>query len=401
MSADGFDRITAFPGVETFSRRSKFQLEDFDTLEPGSLRWRVKGLWPSVGVCFVGGPSMSGKSFWVLDAMARVCRGEEILGRKSIPSGVVYIAAEGAHGVRNRIAGLRAKIGPLGAAFKFIGQAPNLTDPEDVDDLRGVLLEARAELAADGHELGIVAVDTLSASIPGADENSAADMSPVLHALQTMATELGVVVIVVAHTGKDEGRGLRGWSGLLANADGLIMLESPDNDLRAGTVVKVKDGKSGDRFGFSLEVVELDPDDDGDPVTTCVIQPENAPALGSKAGRKPTKAAATGDLILTAYGRVYDTRRVLVDALGADGAKGVEVSDLRAEAYKIGVGPSEPDFSECETDDDRSKAKRKWQDQRKADFDRGLEYLTGSRRLRTEDVKGVRLAWEPNKRSPA
>lgn len=287
----------------------RFQVEDFDTLEPGSLRWRVKGLWPAVGVCFVGGPSMSGKSFWTLDAMAKVCRGTEILGRKSVPSGVIYIASEGAHGVRNRIAGLRSKIGPLGSAFKFIGQAPNLTDPKDVAALRAALLEAKAELQEGGHDLGVVAVDTLSASIPGADENSAADMSPVLHALQELAVELAIIVIVVAHTGKDEGRGLRGWSGLLANADGLVMLEAPDGDTRGGTVVKVKDGAAGDRFAFVLSAVEIGIDDDGERVTTCVVEPAEVDGQ-RRVGRRERRLSPKQELVLRSV------RLCLDDGLG-------------------------------------------------------------------------------------
>lgn len=382
--------------------RSKFRLEDFDTLEPGKLLWRVKGLWPAVGVCFVGGPSMSGKSFWLLDALAKLRRGDAVLGRKSIPSGVVYIASEGAAGVRNRIAGLRSVIGPLGGGFDFIGQAPDLRNVEDVEDLKAVLYQAKAQQAELGLELGVVAIDTLSASIPGADENSAADMSPVLHALQSLATELGLLVLIVAHTGKDETRGLRGWSGLLANADGLIMLEAPEGETRAGTVVKVKDGLSGDRFGFGLQVVEIGTDDDGDAITTCVVEDKDAPEGGSKAGRKPTKASSTGDKIMVAFDRVWHRHKVKVEAPGAQsGAMGVLVSELRREAYGVGVGPSEPDYSEGETEAERAKAKRKWQDQRKADFDRGLEYLTGLKRLRVEGIPGGdRLAWEPNKGSP-
>jgi hypothetical protein len=34
---------------------------------------------------------MAGKSFWALDKLACICRGEQILGRRSVPSGVVYI----------------------------------------------------------------------------------------------------------------------------------------------------------------------------------------------------------------------------------------------------------------------------------------------------------------------
>jgi hypothetical protein len=270
--AEGCD----FAGAETFARKSKFRLEGFDTLQPGTLMWRVKGLWPAVGVCFVGGPSMAGKSFWMLDALANVRRGLPVLGRRSVPSGVIYVAAESPAGVRRRIAGLRSVIGPLGGGFDFIAQAPDLRNPENVENLRAVLREAQARQAALGIQLGIVCFDTLSAIIPGADENTSKDMSPVLTALQEMATELSVCIVVVAHVGKDETRGLRGWSGLLANADGLVMLESPQEEIRVGSVVKVKDGEAGDRFAFSLRRVELGADDDGDPVTTCVVQSEDA-----------------------------------------------------------------------------------------------------------------------------
>lgn len=364
-------------------RPPRFHVEDFDTLKPGSLQWRVKGLWPAVGVCFVGGPSMSGKSFWTLDALAKVVRGDDVLGRKSIPGGVVYVAAEGAHGVRNRIAGLRSRIGDLGGGFKFIGQAPDLRDPSDVAELRARLIETADAMHTAGHTLGVVVVDTLSAAIPGADENSAKDMSPVLHALQELAADLAAVVVVVAHTGKDETRGLRGWSGLLGNADGLIMLEDPAGQLvRSGTVVKVKDGKSGDTFAFSLEVVTIGQDDDGDDVTTCVIQPEDAPERPRK-GRKSSVAETHADLIRQAFNRILPEQGARILAAGALNAEGVRVEALRTEALRLGVGPTEPDYAELTLEEGKG-ARRRWQQDRSKAFDRALKHLLASGSYRVE-----------------
>ena len=377
------DSVVSFGDVVEFSRRSKFTLEDFDTLQPGHLHWRVKGLWPAVGVCFVGGPSMSGKSFWTLDALAKVCRGEPVLGRKSIASGVVYIASEGAHGVRNRIAGLRSKIGVLESAFKFIGQAPDLGDAEDVEDLKATLLLAKTDLEAKGHGLGVIAVDTLSASIPGADENSAKDMSPVLAALQTMAAELGALVVVIAHTGKDETRGLRGWSGLLANADGLIMLDTPDGGVRVGSVVKVKDGESGDRFAFSLAVVEIGIDADGDPITTCTIEDADAPDR-PKAGRKATISQLDADTLKTAFNRIFPDKAAAIHVPGANGAMGVHLPDLREEALKIGLGPPKPDYSGMDEKQHRA-AHKAWLDHRNKSFDRAKKALLASGGYRVEN----------------
>lgn len=371
-------------------RPARFQVEDFDTLKPGSLLWRVKGLWPAVGVCFVGGPSMCGKSFWVLDASARVVRGEDVLGRKAVAAGALYIASEGAHGVKNRIAGLRSRVGSLNGGFRFIGQAPNLTDPEDVDALRSAILGAAEDMHAAGHPLGLVVVDTLSASVPGADENSAKDMSPVLAALQTLAADLGAVVLVVAHTGKDESRGLRGWSGLLGNADGLIMLEDPAGQpIRTGSVVKVKDGVSGDAFAFSLEVVTIGEDDDGDEITTCVVRREDPPAR-PKRGRRSTVAETDGATVAQAFNRLFPDKSSPVSAPGAENAFGLTIEDLRTEAFAMGLGPTAPDLSGLD-EPERNRTRKAWRDHRNKAFDRALKALQGAGKFRVEKGR----VWEP------
>ena len=46
------------------------------------------------------------------------------------------------------------------------------------------------------------------------DESTSADMGQLIANLQDLQTELGGFVLVVHHSGKDETRGLRGWSGL-------------------------------------------------------------------------------------------------------------------------------------------------------------------------------------------
>lgn len=376
--------MAGVPSIIETARHSKFLVENFDDVRHLALGWRVKGLWPVVGVCIVAGASMSGKSFWALHAITRVCMGLSVAGCKSKPCGVLYIASEGASGVRNRIDGLRRKVGTWGGRLAFIGQAPNLTDEDDVDDLRATIAETKASMAAKGIELGMVVVDTLSASTPGADENSAKDMSPVLAALQTVAQDFNLLVLVIAHTGKDETRGVRGWSGLKANADGLIMFEGANAEgVRVGEVVKVKDGASGDRFAFALVEMEIGRDEDGDAITTCTVD-EVAMPDRPKTGRAPTKAMATADLIRKAFNRIFDAKAMPMTAAGAQGAKGVSVADLRAEAYIIGVGPSEPDYGECPDDASRKVCKRKWQDQRKTDFDRGRDYLVGTHRMRIE-----------------
>jgi hypothetical protein len=378
------------PQIETYPRRSRFPLEDYDTVQPGHLSWRVKGVLPSVGVAFLGGPSMSGKSFVGLDWGDRICRGEPVLGCKSVQAGVIYIASEGAQGVRLRIQALRAERGPLGGMFKMIGVAPDLRDADQLLDLRAVLTEAKAEIeAASGHPLGVVVVDTFSASLPGADENAAGDLSAVLQALQEIALELQVLVLVVAHTGKDMARGLRGWSGQFANADAVVMLDEPSSDgLRSGVVTKVKDAVSGAAFAFRLRTVDLGTDSDGDPVTTCLVDPVDAPDR-PKPGRKPLKVGSDADLLRTAFNRLFDHASVPVHAAGASGCRGLRLADLRAEAFRIGLGPTEPDYDGLDDGEQRKKRKA-WADHRTKSFQRALTVLREAGGWRTEDD----LIWE-------
>lgn len=367
--------------VMTFPRASKFTLEDFDTLEPSRTPWRVKGLWPSVGVCFVAGPSMSGKSFRVLDWLACVCRGSPVLGRKSLKAGCVYVASEGAEGVRNRIVGLRSRIGPLGANFQFIGQAANLTDLEDVADLRVTIAEAKDYMAVRGARLGVLAIDTLSASAPGADENSSKDMSPVLSALHALALEHQLLVLVIAHTGKDETRGMRGWSGLLANADGVVMIDDPKGQpIRTGTITKVKDGKAGEAFAFTLSVVEIGQDDDGDAITTCIVEEAEAPESANLAGQIRLNGPA--EMVNSALSRLLDEGQgqlpPSVPGL-RPGVEGVRLSILREKAYALGLHRgAQPADNAPEIE------QKRWFEARKKAFQRALEKLQEARKLRQE-----------------
>lgn len=388
------------PEIEVFGSTlddaSTPMVEDFDTLEHGVLAWHVKYLWPAVGVGFIAGPSMSGKSFWMIDALGRVCRGDPVLGRRSRPTGVVYLAAEGANGVRKRIVALRSRIGALNGRFKFYGGQTDLTDEDKLIELRQTLDFARAELEAAGHTLGIVVVDTLSAAAPGLDENTSSAMGAVLGQLQGLAADLSCLVLVVAHTGKDEARGIRGWSGQLASADAVITLKEPNGELRVGTVTKVKDGPSGDRFAFALEEVELGVDDDGDPITTCVCVDRDVPEATSLSVRPITKAGGTANLIMRAFSRVLEEQPHPVHAPGANGAKGIRVEDLREAAYRIGVGPHAPEIPADADEVERRRLKRSWGRQRSADFRRGFDHLLGMRKLRVEGD----LVWEIDAKGP-
>jgi hypothetical protein len=97
--------------------------------------WRVEGLLPRVGLACLYGGTGAVKTFIWLDLFERMSRGGLWAGRDVEQGPVVYIAAEGAGGIRKRIAGLkkdRAGKGlPADVPFYLLTVAPNLGTGED------------------------------------------------------------------------------------------------------------------------------------------------------------------------------------------------------------------------------------------------------------------------------
>ncbi len=244
--------------------------------------WLVKNLLPAVGVAFLAGPPSAGKSYLALELSLALAMGGEILGRRARASGVVYVCAEGQAGMRARIKAWRDEHGSRHLPFQLIAQPPNFLDSNSVDALLEELLAARSEMVAEGHGLGMVVIDTMAASAAGADENASSSMSLILAGLARLSREINALVLVVAHVGKDEDRGIRGWSGQLAAADTVIMLKRAvrDPSLRVGTIAKQKDGRDGERFAFRLSQALRGADDEGDIVTSCSVRFEPVPAEG-------------------------------------------------------------------------------------------------------------------------
>src|SRR5690606_24492906 len=124
---------------------------------------------------------------------------------------VVYVAAEGARGVQNRLEamGRRKALGdPSKISFFVVPDVVRLTSNSgDVNDL---VAAVRAAVGPDGVDL--VVIDTLSRAIAGLDENSSEAMTGAVAAADRIRAELGAAVLLVHHAGKDETRGARGHS---------------------------------------------------------------------------------------------------------------------------------------------------------------------------------------------
>jgi hypothetical protein len=107
--------------------------------------------------------------------------------------------------------------------------------------------------------------------MPGADVNSGKDVGAALAQCKRINVKTGAMVLLVHHSGKDAGKGARGWSGLRAAADVELEITRKEND-RAIKVTKLKDGQDGASMGFKLHTVTLGEDEDGDDITSCIVE---------------------------------------------------------------------------------------------------------------------------------
>ena len=298
---------------------------------------------PANGLGFIVGPPGAGKSFAAIDFLLRISSGRKVLERRTTRVGVAYVASEAANGVRKRLKAWRQTNGG-DAHLELIAQPVNLRDADDVADLENSLRDMCADLDAQAVRLGVVVIDTVAASMPGGNENDGADMSEVVSRVQDLARNLGLLVLLVAHTGKDESRGIRGWSGQTGAADMILTIERDKDDpiIRIVTVSKLKDGEDGDRFAFRLETVVIGQDEDGDDIRSAVAVYEPPPARKS-ARVKPLSAPES--LVFQAIGFVTDhgPRHDAPSAPGVPfGQKAVARADVRARALTTGLaGPDE------------------------------------------------------------
>jgi len=247
------------------------------------LEWWIKGVMPKGDLGILFGASGSGKTFVALDLALALSQGTVWRGHRVQKARVLYIAAEGGGGLGKRLKARCRKydIDPADVELSVMYAAPNIMDKEDITEL------LRAIRAAG--DFDFIVVDTFAQVTPGANENAAEDMGHALANVRALREASGAMPLLVHHAGKDASKGSRGWSGLKAAADVQLEVIRHDNGAREIHLEKIKDGEDGLRWGFSLEIVELGFDEDGDPITSCVIAEAELPRPADPGDRKGLK----------------------------------------------------------------------------------------------------------------
>lgn len=187
----------------------------------------VEGLLFRGTIAAVYGESHSGKTLAAMALSDCVSRGVAFGDLRVRKGPVVYLNSESVGDFNKRY---KAQCEAAGIAeienFRAMHGAFDVRDPMERAKLLGVL----PMLFGDNHRPPVFVFDTLAqhlSGVPGEaiDENSAKDMGRFIYGLRSLAEKTDGVVLLVAHSGKDGDKGIRGSSALRAALDSEIRVK--------------------------------------------------------------------------------------------------------------------------------------------------------------------------------
>lgn len=237
-----------------------------DALRP---QYLIKGVIDAKSNAVLFGKWHTGKSFVALDLCAVIATGSPWFGRRTRGGGVLYIAYEGIRALTKRLIALRNKYPALAdtnTPFAWTAARHTILDGKGTEEFATVL-ETYKDIY--GAPPALVVIDPLMNAL-GGDDSDAAVMSKMNEFVATVIQKQGATVLRVHHTGHSNQDRARGHSSLEASAD--TELKVDDGEI----YIKKQRDDAGGTFPFELKVVTLGADSDGDPVTTCVVEPRAA-----------------------------------------------------------------------------------------------------------------------------
>ena len=277
-----------------FPTRAPVDLED----RPRRQQWLIDGLWARQAVGIVGGEPKCGKSFLALDLAVAVAAGVPCLRRFAADQTgpVLLFAAEDAgHIVRAR---LESIAGAAGARFETLDIA--------VIDVPALRLDHRADRqrlveTVERVRPRLLVLDPL-VRLHGVDENTVAEVAPILGFLRDIQRRFETAILLVHHARKSgatrPGQALRGSSELHAWGDSNLYLKRRDRQILMTAEHRAAPG---------LNDIEIELADHGKgPPCACASptpprltrppkRPNGASSRRSQTPRRPSPSARSGN----------------------------------------------------------------------------------------------------------
>lgn len=285
---DVSDEVSTTSKMEVVQPADAWAFQTADEADRGALTATHKPLVRDYLDCgamslLYGAPGQA-KTFSALYLAYCVASGQPWAGNRVTQGLVFYLVAEGGGGFRKRVRALKQVYG-FGADLPLVF-LPLSVDLRNPNDVKGLAKTIRAAEERFGQKCVLTVIDTVSRVLAGGDENSSTDMGGLIRNFDKVREAIGCHLMAIHHTGKDDSRGARGWSGLKAALD--TELEVKDGSI---TVKKQRDLEFGEPVVFHLEGAEIGRGPEGETVTSAVVR------IGEKP--KPVEAAEEFEHALT------------------------------------------------------------------------------------------------------
>jgi hypothetical protein len=358
----------------------------FYTGEPSTpLRWLIKSILPEAGTVLISGQWGTFKTTVALEISVAVMGAHLFAGRYRIKrrGAVLFIALEGAGALAVRletIASNRGNKGPL--PFAWRDDCPALTDDDALEVLCELVDQAKAEIEKRfGLPIVLIVIDTVITAAQhkeGGDNDTAASQK-VMRVMRGLSKRAAALVVGIDHFGKVVDTGTRGSSAKEGAADAVLLADRELNGSVKNTrlaVRKQRDGVSGFEIPFNVRTIETGVDEDGDPITSQVIDWE-----------APQKTAGASDPRWTKS--MLLLRRILMSEL-ADHGQSVRPFDDGPEVRACDMELVRDEFHRQHHAEGTPEQKR---DTRKKAFNRALKASKDRNVIATRELDGVQLIW--------
>lgn len=282
-----------------------------DIMAMPDIEWAIHGWFAMNQLTIIYGESGAGKTFFVLDLLARIQLELAWHGLKTRQfADYVYFCLESSGGLKQRLKAFSKENHYPYPEMKIWPKNFNLIDEAD-------------RLIASIPEGALVVIDTLSAATTGYDDSNNEDMGKAIAIGYRLIQERKATVFYVHHTGKDASKGARGGYVLKANVDNVWRLETCGSKVKI-VAEKIKEGESGDHVfkAFELSVWAVGENQDGETVTSCAVREINEGDLPNK---PKTKATPDRKIALETLRELYK----------ANDEKPVHLDAWRPEFYKL------------------------------------------------------------------
>ena len=198
--------------------------------------WMLAGTLAETTLAMVYGPWGTYKSFVAVDVSLSVALGRPWAGHAALrPYNVVYAAGEGVHGLKLRTHAWAQHNGVDRVDnFHLVPAMPLFGQADDLKDFAAALEPLKPEL---------IVVDTVAHAMAGLDENSAKDAGIFVARCIELRNAFNATVLLIHHSGKDEGKGTRGSTAFPGAVDTLFRVSKPRDREALVTMEKQKDGE--------------------------------------------------------------------------------------------------------------------------------------------------------------